>query len=205
MVLTSRWLCHVHHLYPSPRETDLNHIPKHCPNRPNCTIAICTNGFQWDSWQKQNCPTNKTVPNFGRGMPQARGFHVPPARGEWKRRRQATPASRRRSCELHHGKPSFHAGYPPQHATARGGGASDTPPLYPALGKQPHERLYPPSERCFVSEWGFHLAGKTGLRLAIFDGRKFAHSSFCGCTLQPTCNKLNSEGTEHPPPPFPPA
>ncbi len=50
-----------------------------------------------------------------------------------------------------------------------------------------------------------HLAGKTGLRLAIFDGRKFAHSSFCGCTLQPTCNKLNSEGTEHPPPPFPPA
>ena len=38
---------------------------------------------------------------------------------------------RRRSCELHHGKSSFHAGYPPQHATARGGGASDTPPLYP--------------------------------------------------------------------------
>ena len=107
---------------------------------------------------------------------------------------------RRRSCELHHGKSSFHAGYPPQHATARGGGASDTPPLYPALGKQPHERLYPPSERCFVSEWGFHLAGKTGLRLAIYDGRKFTHSSFCGCTLQPPCNKLNSEGTEHPPP-----
>lgn len=108
---------------------------------------------------------------------------------------------RRRSCELHHGKSSFHAGYPPQHATARGGGASDTPPLYPALGKQPHERLYPPSERCFVSEWGFIiLPGKRALDWQYSMGANLRTPLFvvAPCNQPATNSILKARSTRRP-------
>lgn len=47
--------------------------------------------------------------------PVARVPPTPPARGQV----DAYGIGRRRSCELHHRKPSFRAGYPPRHAPAR--------------------------------------------------------------------------------------